>query len=209
MELRLFVAITIRREWQDAVTRAQTALRHQGLALRWSRADDAHLTLAFLGNVDEDRIGAIETAMGASAQPVAPFSLTFGRAGLFGSPRRPRVVWLGLDGDTVALARLQARLVAELGRVGFPPERGAFRPHITVARVPERTTLGDAGRIAPAVEALPLPATPPLHVDRIVLVRSILGGGPARYETLVTTYFQENEIHRGLMTGPQSDRGVV
>jgi RNA 2',3'-cyclic 3'-phosphodiesterase len=138
------------------------------------RDDALHVTLAFLGHRALDDIEPACEAVRSAAAPVP--SLALGEP-LWLSPRRPHVLTVEVaDGDG-ALFALQDRVVAALvDAVGYEPDRRRFRPHVTVARVrhgaaPRRGRLPEAPRAEFAGEA-------------VVLYRSWLGGGPARYEAL-------------------------
>jgi 2'-5' RNA ligase len=140
--------------------------------LRWTDAAGWHATLAFLGRTDPDRVPLLAAALYDVAGRFAPFTLRTGRVGGFPSSRAARVVWYGIEDPESRLADL-ASAVREA--VGLDDEQ-PYRPHLTLAR-----TRGHGhARIDPAMSA---PAGT-LRVDELVLYRSLLGGGPARYEPL-------------------------
>lgn len=174
MSARLFAALELPapvREQLGAFGREAAA---DDFALRAVRDDGLHVTLAFLGHRALDDIDPAREAVRAAATAVP--SLALGDA-LWLAPRRPHVLTVEVaDGDG-ALVALQERVVSELVEaVGYERERRRFRPHVTVARVrrgaaPRQRGLPDVPRAAFAGEA-------------VVLYRSWLGGGPARYEAL-------------------------
>ena len=73
--------------------------------------------------------------MEKAAAGSAPFTFAIGGAGVFPDQRRPRVLWLGMEGDVPRLLSFQQELEGELGTVGFPAEERPFRPHLTLARI--------------------------------------------------------------------------
>jgi RNA 2',3'-cyclic 3'-phosphodiesterase len=171
---RLFAALELPAPVRSALAEFGRAAASDDFALRAVGDDALHVTLAFLGHRPLDDIDPAREAVRAAAGP-AP-ALALGDA-LWLAPRRPHVLTVEvLDGDGALLA-LQERVVEELvAAVGYEPERRRFRPHVTVARVrhgaaPRRGGLPDAPKAAFAGEA-------------VVLYRSWLGGGPARYEAL-------------------------
>jgi RNA 2',3'-cyclic 3'-phosphodiesterase len=171
---RLFAALELPAPVRDALGGFGRAAADDDFALRAVRDDALHVTLAFLGHRPLDDIDPAREAVRAAAGPVP--SLSLGDA-LWLAPRRPHVLTVEVrDGDG-ALIALQERLVAALvDAVGYESDRRRFRPHVTVARVrhgarPRRRGLPDAPEAAFAGEA-------------VVLYRSWLGGGPARYEAL-------------------------
>src|SRR5213076_540438 len=134
-----------------------------------------HLTLAFIGHRPLDDIEPASEAIRDSAPAAAP-QLALAEA-LWLSPRRPHVLTVALDDESGALAELQAAVVEALAdAIGFEPERRAFRPHVTVARVrrgaPPRT---DGLRPAPQAS---------FAGEALTLYRSYLGGRPVRYEVV-------------------------
>jgi 2'-5' RNA ligase len=159
---------------RDALGAFGRAAAADDVALRAVRHDALHVTLAFLGHRALDEVDPIREAVREVAAQVGGLSLG---EPLWLSPRRPHVLTVAVVDPEGALARLQEALTEALAdAICFVPERRAFRPHVTVARVrrgalPRRGGLPEAPRAAFAGEAL-------------VLYRSWLGGGPARYEPL-------------------------
>lgn len=154
-------------EWGQTVAREIPGLRPIG-------PDAIHLTLAFLGNMPDDRIAHLVKAIEEVARPV-PALETAGSVWL--PKRRPRALALELDGRTGILGALREDLVRELGReTGWGPDRAGFLPHLTVART------GRSFRLAGADPG----AAPALRFEpcSITLFRSLLEPSGARYEPL-------------------------
>ena len=174
MSARLFAALELPAPVRDALGAFGRAAAADDFALRPVRDDALHVTLAFLGHRALDDIDPAREAVRSVAAAVP--SLSLGDP-LWLAPRRPHVLTVEvLDADGAVFA-LQERVVEALvDAVGYEPERRRFRPHVTVARVrhgaaPRRGGLPEAPKAEFAGEAL-------------VLYRSYLGGGPARYEAL-------------------------
>ena len=181
---RLFVAIDLGDEARRALGEAQAVCRRANLPVRWVDAAGAHLTLKFLGETDRARVEPIEAALRAAAGRQRPLRLHTGGPGAFPNLRRPRVLWLGLEGALEPLAVLQREIDGALAGLGFPREGKPFRPHLTLGRVREGASLPaddlDAAFAGVRRVAAPLP------VESIRLMRSELGAGGARYTTLLT-----------------------
>jgi 2'-5' RNA ligase len=184
--LRLFVAVVLPAAWHEALAAAQEELRRAGLRLRYVRPEGIHLTLKFLGETPAARLRAISAALGAAAVGADACTIELSGAGTFGPRRRPRVVWYGLAGELDGLAALQQRVEERLGAVGFAREGREFRPHLTLARVPDDLPPAEAERVGPAVERLRTRPAQPFRVEAIVLMQSRLGPGGARYTVLET-----------------------
>ncbi len=126
----------------------------------------AHLTLRFLGEVDVDREDALTAAIAEAAAQTLPFDLWLEGVGAFPSPDRPRVVWVGVTIGATEVVALAERLSRALARVGFPPERARFVPHVTWFRVRSAAQRRRALALLSGAEPPPAP--------RSVAVREIL-----------------------------------
>ena len=199
--LRLFVALIPPTAVIEALVAAQRSLRavlaeaQPDLRLRWVGPHGFHLTLRFLGHTPRDRLVAIAEAMRTVAETTAPLSLRLDRLGTLGG-RRPRVVLASLAGETEAdLVSLQGWATAlniVLAAQGFPIEERPLRPHLTLARVPQRADREGPAAVLQAVkQARALPALP-FPALSVQLIASELQPGGARYTTLLTAPFQQS-----------------
>ena len=109
--------------------------------VRWVDPASLHLTLAFLGELDDARFEAATQTARPVAGVHAPFTLRLAGLGTFGSARSPRVIWVGLAGEKARLLALRAALTDDLAARGFPREERPFSPHLTLARI--KTPLTD------------------------------------------------------------------
>ena len=191
--LRLFVAIELPQTWLDALEQLQERMRvalaadpgTKALRLRWVRPEGVHLTLKFIGSVQESRIEVVKQQL-ASAVPEPPgIELRLGRAGTFSDRRAPRVLWCALEtSQRERLTQLAERIETWLEAAGIPRERRAFAPHLTLARLPEQLSEPERGRAAEVTTAVAGASAPPFTVQRVSLMLSHLGPGGARYERL-------------------------
>jgi 2'-5' RNA ligase len=134
--IRSFLAVDPPREIIDAIGMIQDRLRKniQG-DIRWVRPQGIHLTLKFFGTIAESDVANISRVVEDTTSTIAPFTLGIKRVGAFPDVKRPRVLWLGMDGDVDILIRLQKEVDAELHKYGFEKEDRPFRPHLTLARI--------------------------------------------------------------------------
>lgn len=184
--MRLFVAVApdpaVRHALAAAAFRLESALGPAASAFRFTSREKLHVTLRFLGSVDEARVPVLTRALAGAAADVAPFPLEFSGAGAFPSVRRPRVLWLGTGAGADELVALAARVELAVNACGFEPESRPFSPHLTVARSrePRRTRSAEeaSARLAGAIAWL--------EVREIVLFRSAPAPGGVRYEPLAT-----------------------
>jgi len=179
--MRAFIAFELPDGVRGELAAVSSRLQRQlaGTPWRWVPPENMHLTLQFLGEVEEAQMNGIVAAMQAAAADHAPMPVHLDGLGAFPNPRRPRVLWAGLAAPP-GLAELQAKLSAVLDELGFPPERSRFTPHLTLARA--------RGQAAPGV-AEALTAEAPQRVSaalsEIVLFESQLKRGGAVYNPLV------------------------
>ena len=170
-ETRTFIAIEMPVRVKGLI--ASHIERLKGLVprgVKWVDPQTCHLTLAFLGNVPNDRLPTLFRIMDTVATDSSPLHLKTGLLGAFPNPRRPRVLWLGLEGDTQLLTITQRRLQDALETDGFPREQRVFKPHITLGRARGKgfIPLPEAALNGLAED------TPPFEVRDIVLMFSIL-----------------------------------
>jgi 2'-5' RNA ligase len=145
----------------------------------WTAPDNLHVTVKFLGGVDEARLPEVRAAL-ARAATVAAFEATVRGLGAFPSAARARVLWAGAPGSP-AFVRLAEDVDRALAALGFVPEARGFTPHVTLGRVRE------PGRNPALAEALAAASTHEfgtLRVDRLSLMRSDLSPRGARYTEL-------------------------
>ena len=133
--VRSFIAIELPAAVISLLDNVQQELKVLRLKARWVRPQNIHLTLKFLGNIDSGEIEKIGRAMVDAAGDSAPFTLTIGGIGFFPDIKRPRVIWVGLDGAKPALFKLQRNLADRLAIAGFPKEKRSFKAHLTLGRI--------------------------------------------------------------------------
>ena len=134
--MRLFVAIAPPAAVLDELDALAAPLRTGRQDLRWTSREAWHVTLAFLGQVDEGAAARMLPRLERAARRHHAFPLAFSGAGAFPAATRANVLWSGLSGDRGALAHLAESVAAGASRAGAPPpDKGRrFRPHLTLAR---------------------------------------------------------------------------
>jgi 2'-5' RNA ligase len=132
--LRAFIAIDLDREIKSALGTLVHGLKATRADVRWTGAGGMHLTLKFLGPIEESRALRIREIMDEVGRRHAPLPLRLEGTGAFPAGRDPRVLWAGVAAEPGLLA-LQADLDAALEADGFEREKRAFMPHLTLGRV--------------------------------------------------------------------------
>jgi 2'-5' RNA ligase len=133
--IRAFIALELN---QDQQRHLEKVIRQVALlvpSVRFVDSSSIHLTLAFLGELEDDRLAQVLEATQQVTQHCSPFSYCLDRIGIFGSPRFPRVIWMGVEEPTGVLHHLSRVLNQKLEQCGFETEKRPFSPHLTLARV--------------------------------------------------------------------------
>ena len=114
------------------ISEVQFQLTERLAGIRWVRKENLHLTVKFLGAVEEAKIASIMSALKQALRAVPAFSMAAAGLGVFPDIRRARVLWVRLHGD--ALGSLAAAVEAALESVGFARDKRDFSPHLTIGR---------------------------------------------------------------------------
>ena len=179
---RLFCAVElpaeVRKQLEEHILKLRRAL--PDVAASWSRVENIHLTLKFLGNVALDRIPAISAAASRAVGEFSSFPIGVGNTGVFPKPSRAQVLWIGVSAPSGKLSALQGRLENECAAEGFPKEDRAYRPHLTIARI--RRPEG-ARRLVDAHLQMNFPITE-LELNELIVFRSELSPKGSKYTAI-------------------------
>jgi 2'-5' RNA ligase len=184
---RLFVAISLPENVRDEIEKVQEEMRSAvpGDFMRWTKREQFHLTLKFLGNVAASRVAELTEVLREACRPFGPMRLRAERIGFFPDMRYPRVAWAWVHDEKEVLPLLQRAI--EVSTQPFTSERSEkdFRGHVTLGRtqgikrpqaeILSKFALGMIGRFFGEWKA-----------DRVELIRSELSSGGSRYTTLAT-----------------------
>lgn len=152
-------------------------------ALRWVDPTGIHLTLAFLGELDDNELERAVTATMYVAAHSSPFSYSLSGLGTFGPVRDPRVLWMGISEPSGTLHRVQGVLIRALEQQGFAPDTRPFSPHLTLARI--KTPLNaEQLQLLQRLLSRSQTASPAYHVTHLSVMRSELTPSGARYSCL-------------------------
>ncbi|NPA93896.1 MAG: RNA 2',3'-cyclic phosphodiesterase [Thermodesulfobacteria bacterium] len=188
--IRCFLAINLSNETERYLSKTINECRPWfGKRVRWVRPENCHLTLKFLGDVEESALSSIDNAVKGVVSGYKDFEIGLGRAGVFPHQRSPRVLWLGLTGELNTLGRLQRDIDLSLAPLGFEPEKRTFVPHITLGRVK-----GGRGPLVDIQKFLKIdPPDLKTHVQKVHLYQSILKPSGAEYRPLATFPLKDSQ----------------
>ena len=133
--MRLFVAVRIPEPLLQRVIAVQEEFRQTGADVRWVSPASVHLTLAFLGEIDETRADSFKALLESEASKCSPLDIEYAGAGSFPPRGLPKVVWIGCRGDVTKLTDLASACRKAAEQVGVPPDRHSFVAHLTIGRV--------------------------------------------------------------------------
>lgn len=136
---RIFTAIDISEETREKVADYIKALHSEfpNLRVGWEKPEKLHLTLKFLGDIDERELKNLIEAVGKMAKRISKFKLQIVQTGVFPSRKNARILWLGVKDETEKLRNLNEILESECERFGFAKEKRNFKAHLTIARLRE------------------------------------------------------------------------
>jgi 2'-5' RNA ligase len=185
---RLFVAVHVPDDTRASVEALLAPVRALSYdrSPRWVRADTLHVTLRFLGDTPTDDVPDVAAAIRGALEGAPPFDVRLAGAGAFPLHRgKVRTLWLGIAEGGEQLGELAAAVTAALVPLGWPAEQRPFSPHLTVART-DASSIADGRLASQAIEAAAERWSASFRAERVVLYRSILGGGPPRHEPVET-----------------------
>ena len=177
--MRLFVAVNLPETTRQAAHAAAAALRDSAPSVRWVLPETLHLTLKFLGEVADARLGEMQAALEMSAAASSGFTFALRGAGAFPNFRRPRVFWIGVE-NAEGLNDVQSSVEHVFAPLGFPTEKRDFHAHLTLGRAGAPLSAAELAKAERAARALEYEEV--VAVGSIELMQSRLSPKGARYE---------------------------
>lgn len=186
--MRLFIAITPPEDVRERLAQVMGELKPLSRAPRWVRSEGLHLTLKFLGKVDQLQLPQVMAALN-DARASKALDLRFRGVGSFPKHDRPRVIWAGIE-DSGALSALAEALATRFEPLGFRREEREFSPHITLARINSRERLDNLVRAAAGFASYDFGT---MQASEFELFQSVLNPSGAQYASLGTFRFVSGE----------------
>jgi 2'-5' RNA ligase len=184
--MRAFFCIPLQADVAASIDRIAREVRDAtGMRASWVRAENYHVTLRFLGDIDPLLTVDLERISRRIAGRLEPFTLALDRLGCYPSVERARVLWIGGEAPPVFHA-LASSLHHELRRLDFPSERTQTAAHVTLARIKGRP----ASELRRILDGSRSTFGLKVRADRIVLMESVLSPTGAIYTPLFTTRFR-------------------
>lgn len=182
-KVRAFIAIEIPENIKLQLKQVQERLKKGLTGVNWARPEGIHLTLKFLGNIDEEMISRIGDSMKKATERSSVFSIRLSGLGIFPGPRFPRVVWIGVKEGGEDLKGLNRAIDKTMDKLGFSAEEREFRPHLTLGRVRSQERRDE---LLKAIEELQNFEAGSFEAREVSLIKSDLKPGGAVYTKLLT-----------------------
>jgi 2'-5' RNA ligase len=160
--LRLFIAALLPDEIRARMDEYLEAVIPRCEGVKWEKNDKLHVTLKFLGNVEDSKVPGIASIIGSLSRNYSPFETAISGFGGFPDLRSPRILYIELS-ENQELSSFQSRIEEELEPLGFPKEKRRFIPHVTIGRVKSRLRIK---------EPLPQPEARSFSISEIGVIKS-------------------------------------
>ena len=185
--LRLFVVIALPETVRDEMLRAQRELQPlvPREVARWTRPEQFHLTLRFLGKVPVEAVVGLRQSVEAVCRNASPLGLSAHGVGFFPNPRSPRVIWVGITSHEHRLIDLQEKMETAVGPFSPEPGEKNFAGHLTLGRL-KNPRPGDVRGLAARAQLFEAQSFGNWTAQRVELIRSQLSSAGARYTLLAT-----------------------
>ncbi len=132
---RTFISLPVPEEVAEIQQRLRSTIGDNPGIINWTHPGMIHLTLQFLGPTPENMVTNIKSILDDIAQNNSRFDIHISGTGCFPTPKRARILWLGVKGDTQPLMALGNSIRHKMTEIGFPPDENELLPHITIGRI--------------------------------------------------------------------------
>ncbi len=173
--MRTFLAVEVPKHIRKKIDSLIQEEKKKDLPIKWVAFDNLHITLKFLGEIDEKKKGEITPVITEIGKALTSFKISLEGLGCFPSPRSPRVLWIGVAEGSEILNKMATELEERLSQFGFKKEK-RFHAHVTIGRIKKPCTIDDILQKTIKTEAF--------SVDAITFFKSTLKPEGPIYEVL-------------------------
>ncbi len=140
--IRTFIAVDFSQYLRKIIRDLKPTVMANTTAVKWVIEDNIHLTLRFIGPTVPGEVKKINELLGNIGRRHRDFDLTISGVGCFPKKERPRVLWLGVDGEVNALTSLISDINLNMNQLGYPDDKRNYYPHVTIGRIryPQKVT---------------------------------------------------------------------
>ena len=181
IKIRCFIAIELAREHKIDIDHYVSNLKNISPSVRWINLTNIHITLKFLGDIEQRILGEVISSLKLISEVFKPFTISIAGSGVFPGMKNPRVVWLGIKPDKDnRLITIYEWIENKLEQIGFAKEQRKFSPHLTIGRIKNPHHMGN---LYDYMRDKPFPEKK-LLVNEIILMQSVLKPSGAEYTIL-------------------------
>ncbi|MDP2921540.1 MAG: RNA 2',3'-cyclic phosphodiesterase [Candidatus Omnitrophota bacterium] len=182
--IRAFIAVEIDQPSRQKISSLISGLKKSNADVKWITEDQMHLTLKFLGNIDEGKIHEISSALSSISHDFKPFEITLSDIGAFPNLDHPRVIWIEIEKGADLLKTLAGKIDSRLEKLGFQKETREFKAHLTLGRVRTSKNMPQLVKIINETQFAPETG---VKINELILFQSTLTPKGTIYTKLWTT----------------------
>ncbi len=182
--MRVFIALRLPKQLQESLSDLQNRMQIPSRAVKWVEKDNIHLTLRFLGEIEQDQLQPIKNILDNIARKYTGFNITMDNLGVFPGIKEPRILWVGIANGHNEIKSIVEDLNANLAELGFNSENNPFLPHITIARLRQEKINSSLTQELELLQKQLTLNKAEFYIDRIVLLQSTLTRQGPIYEDL-------------------------
>ena len=181
MTIRSFLAFPISSELKESLGHILHDLQQTRADVKWVGLGNIHLTLKFLGDIEETDLEKISSVLSESCCRFDPITSHLSEIGVFPDLRHPRIVWAGLDDSKKEFQSIVEALEEQLAKLGFAKDDHPFKPHITLGRVKSSANLKN---LMQTIQQITFDGKNQQTFEKIILYKSTLTPQGPIYEVL-------------------------
>ncbi len=182
--MRAFIAIELPKDFKDYLANIQAEFKATGADVKWVEPNNIHLTLKFLGEIDDKKMAEVARVLETVACAEKSFSIRLKSIGAFPNTNSPRVIWVGLDKGDNETGMIAGMLEEKISEIGIPKENRSFSTHITIGRLRSGLNRLKLVRMLNSLEDNPSKEDLEFKVSKITLFKSTLAPYGPIYEIL-------------------------
>lgn len=183
--MRIFIAVDLPSEIKEKILSYCESISPLCSNIKWVERENFHLTLKFMGEINEKEFELVKTCVSCVAREFKPFNITLSGTGFFPDEKNLKIVWIGTDGGCENLLDLYQELENCLETDGFDRESKPFSPHLTIGRV-KKNKKASISKSMPDIE------NEEIEVSRVSVFKSTLTPNGPIYEKLYECAFGSN-----------------
>ena len=189
--IRAFIAVEIDPETRQKISALISGLKKSNADVKWITEDQMHLTLKFLGNIEQSKIQEISEALKPVADNFKPFSISLSNIGGFPNLDHPKVIWLGIDKGAKELKNLAEKIESGLEKFDFRKESREFKSHLTLGRVKSSKNMLNLVKL---LKETGFSSETDISINELILFQSTLTPKGATYTVLSKNKFTADSL---------------